>query len=299
MSVDIKVIPASMDEYRTLIAQDFPDLEVRSIKYLGSGWDNAAILVNDDTVFRFPRELFENPEKFDPFYIEKEVKVLKFLAGKLSFDTPNPDYVAPNYRYFGYKLLNGTLWDQVGENEQLNDGYLQDWVIKRSELSKAVSETDAASLGLRRYHTQINEKLVKQFLDDDSADQRVKNLAGDAMQTVLSKLHANQNWCFVHEDLQMSNCFVDSDSKKITGVIDFGKAEIAPIEAEFYFWSKYGRETLEKVAKLQQQYDNTKVDIDFAIAIHQFYIVADYQDFNNRGFTASAAHKWQQIEAYL
>lgn len=297
--MDVKVIPASMDEYRALIARDFPDIIVNSIKYLGSGWDNAAILVNKDTVFRFPRALFENPEQLNTKDIEKEVKVLKFLSGKLSFATPNPDYVAPNNRYFGYKLLQGTLWDQVGETEQLADEYLQDWVRVGNELSKVVTEADAENLGLTHYHTGKNEELVKQFLADENADKRVKTLAQNAMQTVLTKLQQNSNWIFVHEDLQMSNCFVDPVTKKITGVIDFGKAEIAPIEAEFYFWSKYGRETLEKVAKMQQDFDGTKVDTDFAEAIHQFYIVADYQDFKNRGFSESAEHKWQQIEAYL
>ena len=288
-----------MDEYRALIARDFPDITVTSIKYLGSGWDNAAILVNENIVFRFPRQLFENPEQLNTKDIEKEVKILKFLAGKLSFATPNPDYVAPNSRYFGYKLLQGRLWDQVGETEQLNDAYLQDWVRVGSELSKVVTEDDVKNLGLTRYHTGKNEELVKQYIASENADERVKSLAQNAMQTVLTKLQNNNNWLFVHEDLQMSNCFVDPTTKKITGVIDFGKAEIAPIESEFYFWSKYGRETLEKVVKLQAEYDGTMVDTDFAVAIHQFYIVADYQDFKNRGFSESADRKWHQIQAYL
>lgn len=297
--MDVKVIPASMDEYRALINADFPDLTINSIKYLGSGWENAAILVNEDTVFRFPRALFENPESLNTKNIGKEVKVLKFLAGKLSFATPNPDYVAPSHRYFGYKLLKGTLWDQVGQDEQLTDEYLRDWVLKRSELSKAVSEEDAKNLGLDRYHTNKNEQLVKQFLAEPESDERVKTLAQNAMQMVLTKLKTTEHWVFVHEDLQMSNCFVDPTEKKITGVIDFGKAEMAPVEAEFYFWSKYGRETLERVAKIQQEYDGTSVDIDFAIAIHQFYVVADYQDFKTRGFSESANRKWNQIKSYL
>ena len=297
--MDVKVVPASMGEYRALLARDFPQLEVETIKYLGSGWDNAAILVNEDTVFRFPRALFENPEKLDTKDIEKEVKILKFLAGKLSFATPNPDYVAHDFRYFGYKILPGTLWDQVGKTEHLDDAYLQDWIKLRSELSKAVSEADSRSLGLTRYHTGRNEGLVKQYLASANVDDRVKILAQNAMQTVLDKLQSNGNWVFVHEDLQMSNCFVDPQAKKITGLIDFGKAEIGPVEAEFYFWSKWGRDVLEKVAKMQQGYDGTKVDIDFAMAIHQFYIVADYQDFTNRGFSESAQRKWHQIQKYL
>ena len=91
----------------------------------------------------------------------------------------------------------------------------------------------------------------------------------------------------------------DENQKKITGVIDWLEAEIGPVEAEFYFWSKYGKEALHKVAALQEEYDGTKIDPKLARCIHQFYIVADYQDYKTRGFSDAAAYKWKQIERYL
>src|SRR5215472_11332149 len=121
MSTDIKVVPASMDEYSALIQHDFPELEVKSIKYLGSGWGNAAILVNEEYVFRFPRGLFEEGEPLNSDIIEKEVQVLKYLQGKTSFDIPVPAFVASKFRYFGYKLLYGTLWDHLNADDQFSE----------------------------------------------------------------------------------------------------------------------------------------------------------------------------------
>lgn len=295
--MDAKVIPASMEQYEALIERDFPNFNVKELRYLGSGWDNAAILVNGQYVFRFPRGLFENSERLKTDEIEKEVSILDFLQGRVSFSVPKPDFVAPGFKYFGYKILQGTLWDHL-EN-QFSDDLLKSWIKIRCELNKAITEDEAQQLKIPRYRTEKNEKFVRAYLADKSADPRVKGMVGRARDYVLEHLKNNARWHLIHEDLQMSNCFVDSDEHKITGVIDFFEAELGPIEAEFYFWSKWGRGMLEKMAKLQEEYDGTKIDVRLAEAIHQFYIVADYVEFKERGLTASAQHKWRQIEKYL
>jgi aminoglycoside 2''-phosphotransferase len=296
---NVQVVPASLDEYKGLLHQDFPELEVKSIRYLGSGWDNAALLVNEEYVFRFPRGLFESGERIKIEEIEKEVNILNYLKSKVSFTTPEPTFVAPDFRYFGYKLISGILWDHVDESGRFSDELLRSWIKIRSEISRAIAPDEAASLKIPRYRTDVNEDLVRQYLADPRADERVKALASRAADYVLDKLHDNDTWVFIHEDLQMSNCVLGPDRKEICGVIDWGEAEFGPAEAEFYFWSKYGREMLDKMAKLQEEYDGAKIDARLAEAIHQFYIVADYVDFMNRGFSESAAHKWRQIEAYL
>lgn len=284
-------------EYRGFIERDFPDFKINEMKYLGSGWDNAAFLVNGEYVFRFLRGLFDRSHPLRTDEIKKEVNILNYLHGKVSFAVPKPDFIGQFYSYFGYKLVPGSLWDKV--DQPFNDDYLKSWVAIRSEISKAIKPSDSQALMISTYQTAKNEQFVKTFLADDSADERVKNIARQAMNYVLSKCANTSSWVFIHEDLQMSNCIVDPAAKRITGVVDWLEAEIGPVEAEFYFWSKYGHETLEKVARLQQDHDGTVIDVALAVAIHQFYITADYIDFKNRGFTDAAAHKWSQIEAYL
>ncbi|MDB5161139.1 MAG: hypothetical protein JWO96_519 [Candidatus Saccharibacteria bacterium] len=286
-----------ISEYRKFIERDFPNLKINDIKYLGSGWDNAAFLVNGEYVFRFLRGLFDRSYPLKAEEIEKEVNVLNRLQGRVSFAVPKPDFVGPYFSYFGYKLIAGTLWDQAPDH--LSDEYLKSWVKTRSEISKAISPAEAPGLKIPNYRTGKNQQLVNEFLADNSADQRIKSIAKDAMDYVCTQCVPKDSWVFIHEDLQLSNAMVDPDAKKITGVIDWLEAEIGPVEAEFYFWSKYGLETLEKVAKIQEEYDGTKIDTQLARAIHQFYVVADYQDFKKRGFTESADRKQKQIESYL
>lgn len=296
---DALVVPASMDEYKALLVKDFPQLQVRSIRYLGSGWDNAAILVNEEFVFRFPRGLFEQGQRIKTDEIEKEINILNYLRGKVSFATPEPTFITSDFRYFGYTLVHGTLWDRADASRQFSDAVLESWVRVRCELSKAISQEKATELKIPKYKTSRNESLVKKYLDNPAGDEKVKRIAKEAMEYVLEKLSANGTWRFIHEDLQMSNCMVDDEVKQIVGVIDWGEAEVGPVEADFYFWSKYGRDMLERMARLQEQYDGTKIDVRLAEAIHQFYIVADFVDFTDRGFSESAQHKWNQIEAYL
>ncbi len=297
--MDAKVMPAPVEEYQKLIEQDFPDLKVESIKYLGSGWDNAAMLINEQYVFRFPRGLFEPSERLKTDEIEKEVNILNYLQGKVSFAVPKPTFVASGFRYFGYELLQGTLWDQIDSTQQFSDEFLKSWVETRSEISKVTPIGECAQLKIPKYRTDKNQKLVESYIADQTADIRVRELAQEARDYILNHLTSSDSWVFVHEDLQQSNCFVDPAQHKITGVIDWLEAEIGPVEAEFYFWSKWGRQTLEKAAKIQEEYDGTKIDIELARAIHIFYIVADYVDFSKRGFSESAQRKWHQIEQYL
>lgn len=285
------------DKYRALIKRDFPNFEIRELKYLGSGWDNAAVLVNGQYVFRFLRGLFDPSYPLKKEDIEKEVNVLSFLEGKVSFDVPKPNYVAADHSFFGYKLISGTLWDQA--DDQLSEAYLREWIRVRTEISAAIKPSTASGLKVPQYRTGKNEQLVKQYIASPEADERVKGLAQAAMDYVCTRCTPQDSWVFVHEDLQMSNCMVNPQSKTITGVIDWLEAEIGPAEAEFYFWSKYGNGLLEKMAELQRQYDGTEINVELARAIHQFYIVADYQDYRTRGFDQAAAHKWRQIEAYL
>jgi aminoglycoside phosphotransferase (APT) family kinase protein len=284
-------------EYRSFIERDFPDLKINEMRYLGSGWDNAAFLVNGEYVFRFLRGLFDRSHPLKTDEIKKEVNILTYLHDKTSFAVPKPEFIGQFFSYFGYKLVPGTLWDKA--DQPFAEEYLQSWVATRTEISKAIQPKDSQALMVPLYQTGKNERLVNAFLQDKSSDERVKKVVKDAMDYILSKFTDTSKWVFIHEDLQMSNCMVDQQSKKIIGVVDWLEAEVGPVEAEFYFWSKYGHDMLEKVAKIQQAFDGTVIDMSLAVAIHQFYITADYVDFKNRGYEEAAAHKWEQIEKYL
>lgn len=91
---------------RSLLAEQFPELDVRSARLLGEGWDNSVWLVEERWAFRFPRREIAIPG------VERELAVLPRLAPLLPVPIPEPTFVgSPGERYpwpfFGAPLLFG------------------------------------------------------------------------------------------------------------------------------------------------------------------------------------------------
>ena len=91
---------------RRLLAEQFPDLAVATLRPFAEGWDNALWLVNGDLAFRFPRRTIALPG------VEREIRVLPGLARRLPLPIPNPIHVgrpseAFPWPFFGAALLPG------------------------------------------------------------------------------------------------------------------------------------------------------------------------------------------------
>lgn len=91
---------------RTLLAEQFPELDASSARLLGEGWDNAVWVVEDRFAFRFPRRQIAIPG------VERELAVLPRLAPLLPVPIPEPRLVgSPSARFpwpfFGAPLLSG------------------------------------------------------------------------------------------------------------------------------------------------------------------------------------------------
>lgn len=90
-----------------LIEKAFPEFVGEAVEPLGSGWDNAAFLVNGRIVFRFPRR------RAVVGLIEREIKILPLLAPHLPLAISAPTLVgAPSsdypWTFAGYEHIRGT-----------------------------------------------------------------------------------------------------------------------------------------------------------------------------------------------
>jgi aminoglycoside phosphotransferase (APT) family kinase protein len=91
---------------RRLIDEQFPELEVGSLRLIGEGWDTTVWLVNEDLVFRFPRRSYPVPG------LENEIAYLPRLVPLLSLPIPNPAFVgrpsaAFRWPFYGCRFLPG------------------------------------------------------------------------------------------------------------------------------------------------------------------------------------------------
>ena len=91
---------------RRLIGEQFPELEVSSLRLLGEGWDTTVWLVEDEWVFRFPRRSYPVPG------LENEIAYLPQLAPLLPLPIPNPTFAgrpsaAFRWPFYGCRFLPG------------------------------------------------------------------------------------------------------------------------------------------------------------------------------------------------
>ena len=94
------------DLARRLIATQFPQVELGSMRLLGEGWDNTVWLVDERWAFRFPRRAIAVAG------VEREMDVLPRLAPLLPLPIPVPVHrgrPADGYPwpFFGSLLLPG------------------------------------------------------------------------------------------------------------------------------------------------------------------------------------------------
>ena len=81
---------------RKLIGEQFPEVEQRSFRLLGEGWDNTVWLVDDRWVFRFPRRSMVIPG------LENEIAHLPVLAPLLPLAIPLPTLIGRATEQFGW-----------------------------------------------------------------------------------------------------------------------------------------------------------------------------------------------------
>ena len=92
---------------RRLLAEQFADLRALTVVPFAEGWDNALWLVNDEHAFRFPRRGIAVAG------VEREIRLLPGLSGRLPLPIPTPTYVgrpsdAFPWPFFGAPLLAGS-----------------------------------------------------------------------------------------------------------------------------------------------------------------------------------------------
>ncbi|WP_045233413.1 phosphotransferase [Deinococcus pimensis] len=94
--------PASVRVARHSIRAQFPQLAALPVAPLGEGLDSAAFAVGDDLVFRFPGD--EEAARG----LQREARLLAWLAARLPLDVPTPRYVGRPSGVFARPFLGST-----------------------------------------------------------------------------------------------------------------------------------------------------------------------------------------------
>ena len=106
---------------RRLIAEQFPEVELRSLELIGEGWDTTVWLVDDEWVFRFPRR------PYPVAGLENEIAYLPLLAPVLPLPIPNPAFAgqpsaAFEWPFYGCRFLPGRELADASLDENARNG---------------------------------------------------------------------------------------------------------------------------------------------------------------------------------
>ena len=102
----------SIDEVREVIRSQ-TELECKLVEPVGSGWDNAAFLVDGEWLFRFAQRRVAVP------LLDREWNVLPRLAPRLPVPIPHPRWFGhvDEWTYLGYPRLSGHPASDLGIDE--------------------------------------------------------------------------------------------------------------------------------------------------------------------------------------
>jgi aminoglycoside phosphotransferase (APT) family kinase protein len=224
---DIDISEAAI---RNILANQFPQLIIVSIKLIGEGWDNRVYLVNEQIIFRFPRR------KVAVELITRENKLLPNLPQFCDLTIPIPIFIgqaSADYPYIfqGYNLISGT------------SGYLANLSNDERNLS-----LPAIAKFLRQLHSIDSQKAIllgaePQVFDRTEMDRAItvlqervktiidKNICAINPELFQEEINTVKNLkldfsekCLVHGDLDCRHLLFKD--KKLVGIIDWGDTGI-------------------------------------------------------------------------
>ncbi len=256
-----------------ILEHSLTGFKVDKIKIIGNGNDSFAYEVNDSIIFKFPKHERANSN------LIKEARILKFLEGKLAVPIPQVLYMCASNNLSDYYFVGLSKIKGVSLNKKLYDG-LSD--IEKDELARQMAKflKELHNQIFTEYKEDIMEKFKKDYLRlKDLIYDRLDSSSREKIDIMYSKLFSNQDFLnqrngLIHNDFSCDNILFDLESRKISGVIDFGDSCVSDIDNDFYCLleetdEELGREFGLKVLEYYGYKDINKIlrKSDF----HEFY----------------------------
>ncbi|MGI8278243.1 aminoglycoside phosphotransferase family protein [Bacillus mycoides] len=238
-----------MDSYKQYIKEALPDLSIHSYMQNEEGWDNITVIINDELLFRFPRKL----EYANRIPLEKELCTIlshslqEIEIPKYHLLYKNDCNTVPFCSY--YPLIHG---------EPLTSELVAKLEKKKLEVIITQLATFLAtlhSIPLKRTETlgfPIEKTLTYWKELQTKLNQYFTNSLTSLQKSALNRLFENFFTCItkstfqnaiIHADFTHHHILFNNLHKNISGVIDFGDAQIGDPAFDFAgLYYDFGRE---------------------------------------------------------
>ena len=256
--------------YLQILCKAYPDLSIQSTRIHNTdGQYNNILIINEELVFRFPKYT-QGVQS-----IQNEVRILSRIQGTTTLPIPNPIYTSQGEQrlgkvFMGYRMIPGEpLWletlQSIGDDEEyqrLADqlaGFLK-------ELHRVPVETLGADLPIHdsvaemtELYAQIRTQLFE-YMRPDARDWAIHHFE-QYLDT--PQLHEYQ-LTLHHGDFGGSNILYNRETRRISGIIDFGFAGLGDPAQDIAAVSTYGENFL-------RRFFSTYPDIESMLARANFY----------------------------
>lgn len=228
-----------------IIKHHFPHLTWKSAKYVSVGMDHDVIILDNKTVFRFPKK--GDSKKL----LQGEVNLLKIIASKVSVVVPSYTFAAKDYSCTAYPFVKGEGFTVKSYNKLS--------LVQKKKLTKQIG------IFLTELHSTPLSKIKNCNVRERFAEQELKKLHKDAkkylypnfstkekesMDIFFSELkhvlYQKYKKVLVHGDLSGEHLLLDKKNN-LVGVIDFADRAIHDPAFDFIRLWKFGKSFVELI----------------------------------------------------
>lgn len=239
----------NVNQLKDIVQTTFPEIHINNFSLLGSGKYAYACLVNNNIVFKIPKVEDEYMNDQD-----KEVNILQQLANKLCVQTPEILY--SKLSKDGKHIIGETFLRGLTYTQELHDSFDEK---TKSNILQQIGRI------MRNMHDSVPpdtkwlKRNVETYVDNLDAfngycDINVRNIlpkdiinSADNLADIYKKISSKYPACpvFAHCDLHFENMMFDYETKRITGLIDFGAAHYAePARDMHYYYGNSAKDIL-------------------------------------------------------
>ncbi len=227
------------DLARSLIREQFPQLDATALRRLGEGWDNTVWVTSENIAFRFPRRAIALPG------VQREIAVLPELASRLPVPIPDAAYPgAPTARFpwpwFGSRLIEGTEIALAQPDDRQRDQLAHDLGVFLRSLHQlqppSIDELECDPLGRADMSARVPR--TRAALEHVAPLCDLRDLA-DPILSAAETLPPDDEHVLAHGDLNLRHALI-SGAGRLAGVIDWGDMCRAPRSIDLpLYWSLF------------------------------------------------------------
>ncbi len=230
------------------IKEEFPQIEWRTYRHLTHGWDHDVIILDENIVFRAPKDSRYKNELIN------EIQLLHYLKKNVNVGIPEYIYVSKDASIAGYPIVRG----QELTTSRFHQLSVPEKESAAEQLAAFITALHATPLYIiKKYHvkTEDQKNNYKELVQDTKKfafprlgkkDVQIIEEYLKELQTALS--HNYQN-ALVHNDLASEHILWDAQKNKIN-IIDFSDRSCGDPAIDFTGLREYGPEFTERVFNL-------------------------------------------------